>query len=341
MNRFGALLFGWILACLFSLPASVQGGEVVLKNGDRLTGRLVKLEEGKLALATDYAGDLQLEWAQVTCLSTDREHEFRLSDDTIVRGKAHCIEQGVIEVRQSGAEGFRRLALSDLAAVNPPPKTRYKGNLTAGGSASSGNTDARSLYGSGRLEVRSVKQRVPVSAKGNYTESEDTVTARNASGSAKYDYFLTEKLFAYAQTLLEQDRLQDLDLRSTVGGGFGYQFFDTSRIGLYAEAGASYVKEDYEEAENRSYASGRWSVGFNWQILPDRLTFFHLHEGYVSLEDAEDFYIRSEQGIQLPLIDHFFCNIQVDYDYKHRPAPGKEKGDLRYMLGLGYSFSNP
>jgi putative salt-induced outer membrane protein YdiY len=340
MNRFCTLLVGCIAACLFFFPAQGQGGEIVLKNGDRMTGRLVKLEEGKLTLATDYAGDIQVEWTQVSCFSTTREHEFGLSDSTVMRGKARCIGEGLIEIGQDDADGYRRLVLSDLAAVNPPPKLRYKGNLTAGGSASTGNTDSRALYGAGRLEVRSEKQRVTVSAKGNYAETDDTVTSRNASGSGKYDYFLSEKLFAYGQTLLEQDRLQDLNLRSTLGGGLGYQFFDTSRLGLYAEAGASYVKEDYEDAENRGYASGRWSVGLTWQILPDRVDFFHLHEGYVSIEDAEDFYFRSEQGLQLPLIGNFYCNIQVDYDYKNRPAPGKEKEDLRYMLGLGYSFSN-
>lgn len=339
MNRFYTLLVGCIVACLLFSLTPVHSGEIVLKNGDRMTGRLVKLEEGKLTLATDYAGDIQVEWAKVSCFSTDREHEFGLSDSTVVRGKARCIGEGLIEIGQDDAEGYRRLALSDLAAVNPPPKVRYKGNLTAGGSASTGNTESRALYGAGRLEVRSEKKRVTVSAKGNYAESEDTLTASNASGSGKYDYFLTEKLFAYAQTLLEQDRLQDLDLRSTLGAGLGYQFFETSRFGLYAEAGASYVKEDYDDAENRDYAAGRWSVGFDWQIVPDHVDFFHLHEGYVSLEDTEDFYFRSEQGLRVALIGNFYCNIQVNYDYKNRPAPGKEEDDLRYLLGLGYSFS--
>ncbi len=174
--------------CPDKSPRQVLGGDILLKNGDRLTGRLVKIEEGKLTLATDYAGDIQVEWSQVSCFSTDQEHEFGLSDSATVRGKARCIGEGLIEIRQADADSGRRLVLSDLTAVNPPPKVRYKGNLTAGGSASSGNTDSRALYGAGRLEVRAEEQRATVSAKGNYTESEDTVTASNASGSAKYDY---------------------------------------------------------------------------------------------------------------------------------------------------------
>ena len=151
---------------------------------------------------------------------------------------------------------------------------------------------------------------------------------------------MTKKLFAYGQTLIEQDRLQDLDLRTTLGAGLGYQFFDTSRLSLFVEAGPSYVNEDYDVAEDRSYASGRWSLRFDWQIVPDRVKFFHFQQGYVNVEDTGDYLFRSEQGFQLPLINNFFCNIQMDYDYNSMPSPGKEKADLRYLFGLGYAFSN-
>jgi putative salt-induced outer membrane protein YdiY len=340
MGRFSFWVFCLLSFWIVLQPAGALCGEVRLKNGDRLTGRLVKFEGGKLTLAADYAGDIQVDWAQVDCLATERVHTFRFSDKTVLRGIAECPQQGTIRVRDPETGGVRTLALADLEAINPPPGVRYKGNLTAGGSASSGNTESQAYYGAGRVEVRSKKHRLTLSAKGNYAESDDTATAQNAAGTGKYDYFLTQKLFAYAQTLVEQDRLQDLNLRTAYGAGLGYQFFDTERLSLYAEAGASHVNEDYEDTEDRSFASGRWSVGFQWQIVPDRVRFFHFQEGYVSLEDTEDFYIRTEQGLQLPLIDNFFCNIQVDYDYNNRPAPDKKKEELRYLIGLGYSFSN-
>jgi putative salt-induced outer membrane protein YdiY len=246
----------------------------------------------------------------------------------------------VLQVREEGSDRTSRVPLSALQGVNPPPSVRYKGNLTAGGSVATGNTESRSLFGAGNLEMRSEKHRLTLSGRSNYAESDDTLTARNANAFGKYDYFFTQRLFAYGQTLLEEDRLQDLNLRATFGAGLGYQFFDTNRLALYAEAGPSYVSENYENSENRRYVSGRWSVRFDWQIVPDRVKFFHFHEAYVSVEDTEDFYIRSEQGFRLPLIDKFFFNIQMDYDYKNKPAAGKKNTDLRYLLGLGYAFSN-
>ncbi|MGD8367063.1 MAG: DUF481 domain-containing protein [Desulfobacterales bacterium] len=340
MNRSVVFVIGFLTFYLLLQVGTALAGEVRLKNGDRLTGNILKLEEGKLTLQTDYAGGIQLDWSEVSCLSTDRVHAFLLPDRTRYRGIAECPEAGVLQIRQEGADQTRRVPISALQSVNPAPSVRYKGSLTAGGSVASGNTESRSLYGNGSLGVRSEKHRLTLSGRSNYAENDDTLTARNANAFGKYDYFFTRKLFGYGQTLLEEDRLQDLNLRATFGAGLGFQFFDTDRLALYAEAGPSYVNENYENTENRGYASGRWSVRFDWQILPERVKFFHLHELYVSLEDTEDFYIRSEQGFRLPLIDKFFFNLQMDYDYKNKPAADKKNADLRYLLGLGYEFSN-
>lgn len=165
------------------------------------------------------------------------------------------------------------------------------------------------------------------------------MTARNAAGSFKYDFFLTKKLFSYAQSLFERDDMQYLTLRSTLGLGLGYQILDSERASLFAEAGVSYFNEDYAETKDEQYTAARWSVGLGYEIVPERVKFFHLHEGYYSLEESGSYYIRSEQGVRLPLAAHFLANFQmVDYSYNSKPAPGKQESDTAYIFGLGYEF---
>ncbi|MGB2928391.1 MAG: DUF481 domain-containing protein [Desulfobacterales bacterium] len=59
-------------------------------------------------------------------------------------------------------------------------------------------------------------------------------------------------------------------------------------------------------------------------MIPDHLKFFPLHEGYVRLEDADDFFFRSQQGFRLPLVREFYATLKFDYDYNNRPAEGKK-----------------
>jgi putative salt-induced outer membrane protein YdiY len=54
---------------------------------------------------------------------------------------------------------------------------------------------------------------------------------------AKYDYFVTKKVFLDAFGLLEKDTFQSLQLRLTLGAGVGYQFLDTGRTTLSTSVG--------------------------------------------------------------------------------------------------------
>jgi putative salt-induced outer membrane protein YdiY len=327
-----------IILLLFSVP--VKSGEIRLKNGDRLTGEIIKMDGAVIVLKTVYAGKLSIKRNQVVCVKTTKKHIFLMHSQKILAGRAECSSEGLVEIVNVQTKTSETLALNALKAINPPPGTRWKGNVVIGGSMASGNTDSKGANLSSMLQVRTDRHRGTMRAKGNYNETDDAADAQNASGSLKYDYFLNKKLFTYGQVLIEHDKFQDLDLRYTIGPGLGYQFIESSSISLFAEAGISYVNENREVSENQDYTSGRWSIGFDWQIIPDRLKFFHLHEGYFRVEAPDDFFLRSQQGFRLPLAHDFYATFEFDYDYSNRPATGKKNSDRRYIFGLTYEFEN-
>jgi hypothetical protein len=45
--------------------------------------------------------------------------------------------------------------------------------------------------------------------------------------------------------MIEHDRFQNLQLRTTLGAGPGYQFFSTGEASLSGTVGIAYVDEDY------------------------------------------------------------------------------------------------
>lgn len=332
-------LVGLIVLFVWALPAVAD--EVHLTNGDRLTGEILRMENQELLLKTTYAGEVIIKWPEVVCVVSQKDLTVVLKSKEVLIGRATCPSTGVIQVVGDNIGESARLSPADLHAINPsppPPAITYKGSVTAGGSVTDGNTDSKAVNTSAKFEARSKRHRFTIGAKYNEGETDDKLTARNTTGSFKYDFFVTKKLYSYAQSLFERDDFQDLDLRSTMGLGLGYQIFDSKRASLFGEAGVSYFNEDYELSEDRHYTSGRWSVGFDYQLIPERVKFFHLHEGYYSLEESDSYYIRSEQGFRLPLVYHFLANFQVDYDYNSQPAPGKQKTDTVYIFGLAYEY---
>ncbi|NIQ37003.1 MAG: DUF481 domain-containing protein [Proteobacteria bacterium] len=327
---------------LFFLTTTVLADEVRLRNGDRITGQIVRMEKSFLTLKTSYAGDVRINWEEVVCVSSDWEHTFSLRNTEILIGRAACAGDGKIQIVGVTIGESTEMSLDELEAINPsppPPAITYKGSVAGGGSKTRGNTDDAVAYLSGDFEARSRRHRFTVGGRYNYGETGGEITTRNALGRIKYDFFVTQRLYTYAQALFESDDFQDIKLRSAMGAGLGYQIFDTERTSLFFEGGVSYFNKDFEKAEDESYASGRESIGFNYAIVPDRVKFFHLHEFYWSLEDSDEYYFRAEQGLRFILFRNFFASFGADYSYDRQPALGRKNSDTLYTASLGYEFS--
>ena len=329
-----------VVVLLWTLPAVAD--EVRLADGSRLIGEIVIMEQEVLHLKTTFAGEIKVAWTEVVCLNSDKDHTFVLMSQEVLNGQATCPSHGHIQIVDERIGKLPELSLEDVTVINPSPPApaiSYKASVTAGGSVNTGNTDSKAGNASAKFEARSKRHRFSLGAKHNYAEDDDELTARKSTGSLKYDFFLTQKLYIYAQALFERDDMQDINLRSAMGPGLGYQFLDSQRASLFAEVGVSYFNEDYDEGEDQHYTSGRWSVGFDYELLPERVKFFHFHEGYHSLQESGSYYLRSEQGFRFLLIGNLFANIEVDYDYNNKPLAGKDKSDTTYIFGLAYEHA--
>ena len=68
------------LIAFFSLSAAAFADQVTLKNGDHLTGKVVKSDGKTLVLHTDAAGDITLQFEAIQEIKTDEELHVTLKD---------------------------------------------------------------------------------------------------------------------------------------------------------------------------------------------------------------------------------------------------------------------
>ena len=156
---------------------------------------------------------------------------------------------------------------------------------------------------------------------------------------------MTKRFYAYAGALFEQDTFQDLNLRTSLFAGPGYQFIDVgdfsspyfNKMQLGVEAGLGFFNEDFKRASDRNNITGRWAVNFNWPVLPT-LALFHQHQGFPSLEKKSDWYITSQQGLRWTMWENFISTLQYNWRYDNTPAPGIKKSDKQFLLTVGYAF---
>jgi Putative salt-induced outer membrane protein len=341
MHRIGidrSLLRQWttlILSLLLSMPAWAD--EVHLLNGDRLSGTIMKMEERVLTLQTDYGGEIKVDWGKVQRLTSEGPLKILLPGESDYSFRSFFYgAHDLREVRELGPNS--PIALTEINAINIEP-IRLSGTVTVGGNSTSGNSRAKAFNGAARLILHAHRQRLIVEGKYNYGQAGDEVTARNSMGSLKHNYFLNKQVFIETFGMLEKDALQNLQLRSTIGSGLGYQFYESARTTLSLSVGLAHVSEHFTTAPNTQTPSGRWSVRWEHAVWPDRVKVFHRHEGFWDINAGNAFRFNADQGIRITVYKNFYFNVEYDLRLNTQPAPGRKTTDEAFIFGVGYEFN--
>ena len=125
-------------------------------------------------------------------------------------------------------------------------------------SASSGNTDAKKFYLDTEAVARTRDNRYTLGARGARTEDRGLETESNWIAYMKYDHFITRKWYGYTNADFQNEKFKDIQLRSTLGIGTGYQFIESKKTNLSLEGGLTYVHTDFIVAADDDYPAARW-----------------------------------------------------------------------------------
>ena len=106
-------------ACLLlGLALPVWADTVWLNNGDRLTGQIVLLDGGKLALKTKYAGRVLIDWKDIDTLRSDQPLLVKRSGFTGQRSQhLEAAGKGMVRVVNGKAQ---TVPLADIKQLVPP-----------------------------------------------------------------------------------------------------------------------------------------------------------------------------------------------------------------------------
>ena len=339
MNKKWAL----VISGCFGVLASAIGDEVLFKSGDRLTGTVKALAGGKMSFDSKVAGPLTLDMADIKTFSTDAPIEIALADGTVLTQKVAASDEGFVSAIPGGTAQPQSLSLANVVKINPD-KPKWTGIVSAGATFVRGNTKSDTASLGVEAARRTENDRITLGA-GYYSAKQRDNTTRDSSTIAdnwflkgQYDYFFTEKFYGYGNLRYEKDRIAGLDMRVTPGVGLGYQWIEKTDLNFSTEAGGAWIYEKYTDPdETRTYMAGRLAYHLD-KSFNDHVKAFHNLEYIPSFERVDTFLVNADVGMRAAMTARLALEAKAQMAYNSQPSDDRDKKDLRYILGVGWTF---
>ena len=320
-----------------------DAGVLLLDNGDRVSGELIVIADGQLHWQSDLAGEIVVQ--QVNVVGIDARDLFEIELDAR-RQLSQCQLQMRGDQQQllNCKEGIAQLNTWKLVRkVSARPLIQHDvwnntGSIDVAAKDSAGNTDEQDLDLNFKMSARRQSQRHTILGKYEEQRQKDIKTQDDRKFEYQYDYFVSDKWFLNSIASLERNVFQDLSSRKLIGGGVGYQFFDTEFIQLQVDAGLGYIQEIYSSDTDRHALAFRESTDFNYKLNKLGLRFFHRHTLTQLFDQAGDWRIDSETGLKMPVVGRLNAQAKLRFNYTHIPADDADALDRVWLFGVNYDW---
>lgn len=331
-----------LLPVLLSPFSLVQADQLVLKDGSRLRGEVVRQKDGVLEFKTGFAGVINVQWEQVIELQAESPVDVYLGNGELLQ--ATSIRNGAEGATvETATQPPGQVVVNGPVSINPEAWERgdgYKlsGLVNAGLELQQGNSDQEKIAMDGAMKIRRLHDRLNLAAQYQKDRSNKLTTAENWFLRNKYDYFVTDKRYYGASLNFEQDKFADLRLRTALGPHVGYQFFESSKMNLSADVALMYVMDDFYIAPDDEYAALGWNIDFDRMLLADRLQFYHKQSGLLELGEADNVVVDTWTGFRFPLVAGILASVEAQVEYDGGAPAGVDKVDTIYRAKLGYQW---
>ena len=339
-----------IVSCLMALMAtSAWADQITLKNGDRVTGTIVKKDGGTLTIKSAFMGVVTLPWEQVSEIKSDAPLTVVLSNGTVRSPVATSEGKLRLEGEQPTASFGEVVAIRDSAEQkayerlqNPSWASLWAGSLNIGLAGTSGN--ARTLTFTTAVAAARLTSTDKTSVYFNTIKASAMVngasaaTAKAVRGGVAYDHNVNARFFGNAFNDYEYDRFQNLDLRFVLGGGLGFHAVKTERSKLDLLAGADYNHSKFGTPLTRNSAEFFWGDEYSLK-LTGVTSLNQSSRMFNDLTNTGSYRLNLDLGAATRISKWLTWNLSLSDRYLNHPALGRKTNDFLYTTGIGLTFA--
>jgi putative salt-induced outer membrane protein YdiY len=357
--------FAGVLLCVCATAAPAD--QVTLKNGDRLTGTIVKSDAKTLLIKTDLAGDVSIQWAAVTSIVSSQALHLALKDGQTIVGTVTTAEgkfevatkdTGEVAATKEDVIGVRddaeQKAYDDqIERLRHPHLTDFwSGLLDTGLSLTRGNSDSLTYSLAAKAARTTERDKISVYSTAIYAESSvngvTAATAHAIRGGIRGDLNVSDRLFVFGFTDFEYDQFQDLDLRNVLGGGLGYHVLKTKTTTFDVFAGGDFDQDFFGAIAATPTApatpavtrkTGEVNLGETFNAkLNNRTTITEQFTLFPNVSDTGSYRFQFDTTAATKLKSWLSWQVTYSDRFLSDPLPGFKTNDLLLSTGIRLTF---
>ncbi len=351
---------------LSTLPAFAD--EVMLKNGDKLTGTIVDSDVKTLTLKSEFVGEVQesgfvgevkIQWGAIQSITssqplhiTSKDGQTLVGNVTTTDGKfdVQTANSGQVVVAKDVVQSVRNKDAqtaydAEIYRLQHPKLTDFWGGVIDTGFAlARGNTQTLTFNLSTKAARTTQKDKLSLYALSLYSNNGATgksvTTASLVGGGGRLELNIKDKWFAFGQLDLLHDRFEKLDLRVVPAGGLGYHAIKTDVTTLDLSLGGALNQEYFTDSTSRT--SGEVLLGEALtHKFPKVTTFNESLQFFPNLTDTGEFRYVFNMGLNTVLTKVLSWQVTAANLYLSNPPPGTKTTDVILTTGLRFTFGKP
>ncbi|MGH9498150.1 MAG: DUF481 domain-containing protein [Terriglobales bacterium] len=338
---------------VFGLTSFLFADQVVLSNGDRLTGTITKSDGKTLVIKTDLAGEVTVPWTAVQSFTSAAPLHVATAGKTVVGAVTTSDGSLAVKTAQSGTVDVPK---ADVTALrNDAEQAAYEKSLhptlfegwlvgaNVGFALTGGNSETKSLAIAFTGDRKTSHDEIALYTNTIYATNDaagavPNVTANATQGGARYSRNFSKRLFGFGSADFQTDALQALNLRSVLGGGLGFHAINSDRTTLDFLGGLNYTRESYVTLD-RNFAALTLGEEFMHKlggstVLAQKLYFFP------DLSDTSQYRGTFNIGTITKLSKWLGWQNAFGDIYVTNPPAGKKQNDVQLTTGINVSFTH-
>ena len=365
-----ARFLGYILSiCAVSLAAiAADAGPadvVTFVNGERMSGKLLKVADGKVFFHSEMVGDVSFEWAKVKELNTVKPFAVIAKGTKLGKHEENKVPEGTLVVSDNkiavtgataGTVPTEQAAFVvdqpgfDKAISQRPGFTQgWVGAVTAGLSLVEA-TQKNQNFTSGITLVRkspsvdwmNTTSRTSLDFSNSYGKvtqpGSPTLKTNIFHADAEQDEYLSQRLYVLGHAAYDHNYAQGLDLQQLYGGGLGYTAIKDKIQELDVKADLHYEKQQFSTSTlNVNLFGSEFAENYLRKLTRGMvLTQGLLYDA--SWNNTHAYSAQGMVGLAAPLSKKFSLSINLIDGFLNNPPPGFKKNSLQFTTGLTYTM---